>query len=191
MKKSILLLVFTMCSFILNAQERLEIDTSKSVIKWSADYAFYFNGHYGTIAFKEGYFIKTNKVITGGEFIIDINTIKNLDIENEEGNESLVDHLKNEDFFDVKKFPTSKLVITQVKYQDSTHLKIYANLTIKGITIPIDFQAEVDYNKEQMTTKFKIDRTRWNINYNSKEIEGKLKDGIISDAIGFEVKLSL
>lgn len=191
MKKSILLLVITMCSFILNAQERLEIDTSKSIIKWSADYAFYFNGHYGTIAFKEGYFIKTNEVITGGEFIIDINTIKNLDIENKDGREGLVDHLKNEDFFDVKKFPTSKLVITQVKYHDSTHLKIHANLTIKGITIPIDFQAEVDYNKEQMTTKFKIDRTRWNINYNSKEIEGKLKDGIISDAIGFEVKLSL
>ena len=37
-----------------------------------------------------------------------------------------------------------------------------------------------------MTTKFKIDRTLWGINYNSK-----LKDQAISDAIGFEVKLSL
>ncbi|MDP5158524.1 MAG: YceI family protein [Flaviramulus sp.] len=191
MKKSILLLAVTMCSLMSFSQEQLEINILKSDIKWTADYAFYFNGHNGIVTFKEGYFIKTNEVITGGEFIIDMDTIKNLDIENEEGKEGLVDHLKNEDFFDVKKFPIAKLVISHVKYHDNKHMKIYANLTIKGVTNPVDFQAEVDYEKAQMITKFKIDRTRWNINYNSKEIEGKLKDGIISDAIGFEVKLSL
>ena len=42
-----------------------------------------------------------------------------------------------------------------------------------------------------MITKFKIDRTLWGITFNSKEVEGKLKDGLISDAIGFEVLISL
>ena len=51
-------------------------------------------------------------------------------------------------------------------------MKIYADLTIKGITLPIDFQAEVDYDNALMTTRFKIDRMRWGINYNSK-----LRDG--------------
>lgn len=59
------------------------------------------------------------------------------------------------------------------------------------MTLPITFQAKVDYKKKEMTTRFKIDRTLWNITYNSKEVSGKLKDELISDAIGFEVTLNL
>ncbi|WP_111682577.1 YceI family protein [Winogradskyella tangerina] len=167
-------------------QEKLEINTSKSELKWTGEYSFYFGGHNGTISFSEGHFIKTGDVISGGEFIIDMNSIVCLDIEDEEGNASLVDHLKHEDFFEVENFPTAKLVITNVKYHDQTNMKISADLTIKGITLPINFQAKVDYDKQQMTTKFKIDRQRWGIDYNSK-----IRDGAIADGIGFEVTLSL
>ena len=167
-------------------EERLKIDTNKSELKWSGEYAFYFGGHDGIISFKEGYFIKTNDVISGGEFIIDMTSIVCNDIEDEEANDGLVGHLKNEDFFNVEKFKTAKLVITSVDYHDNSHMKIYANLTIKGITLPINFRAEVDYEAQQMTTKFKIDRQRWGIDYNSK-----LRDGAIADGIGFEAILSL
>ena len=187
MKTRILFIAITICAVTYaNAQEKLKINTSKSELKWSGDYTFYFGGHYGTINFKDGYFMKTNEVITGGEFVIDMNTIINTDIENAEGNESLVNHLKDPDFFDVKKFPIATLVITKVIYHDQKSMQIDANLTIKEITKPIRFQAEVDYAKKQMTTKFKIDRKLWNVNYDSK-----MRDGAISDAIGFEVKLSL
>jgi len=194
MKKRIVLIALAVLSFTLNyaqTSEKLKINTTKSEIKWNGEYAFYFGGHEGFINFKEGYFIKENKTISGGEFIIDMPTIKSTDIEKKEAREGLDKHLKNEDFFDVKKFPTAKLVITNIKYHNSTQMKIYADLTIKDITLPINFQAEVNYEEKEMTTRFKIDRTLWNITYNSKEVEGKLKDGLISDAIGFEVKLSI
>ncbi|WP_299887094.1 YceI family protein [uncultured Lacinutrix sp.] len=184
MKKCILLLVIAIYSTAnIYAQENLKINSSKSELKWSSDYTFYFGGHYGTVQFKEGYFIKTNEKITGGEFIIDMNTIINTDGDYSEG---LVNHLKNDDFFDVPKFPTSKLVITEVNYLEVMLLEVKANLTIKGITLPIKFKAEVNYEKLEMTTKFKIDRTRWGINFNSK-----LKSDAISDAIVFEAILSL
>jgi len=187
MNKLILCIVIALCSIELSsAQEDLSINTSKSELKWYGDYTFYFGGHYGNVSFKEGYFLKTNKSISGGEFIIDMTTITSTDIEKADANENLVNHLKDPDFFDVKKYPLAKLVITSVKYLDSTHMHIEANLTIKGVTNPIDFKAEVDYEKLQMTTKFKIDRKRWNVNYDSQ-----FRDGAISDAIGFEVKLSL
>lgn len=187
MQKLITHLLITICSLtILYGQEKLPINPSTSEIKWSGEYTFYFGGHNGTINFKEGYFIKTDEKIMGGEFIIAMNSIVNLDIENAEGKNGLVAHLKNGDFFDVKKYPTAKLIITKTKYQDKNHLEIDADLTLKGITLPIRFQAEVNYEKLQMTTKFKIDRTRWGITYNSD-----MKDSIISDAIGFEVKLNL
>jgi len=187
MKKSILLLLISIGTITLSySQEELKIDIANSELKWFGEYTFYFGGHDGTIQFKEGHFIKTNNKITGGEFVIDMNSIINIDIENEEAKSGLVDHLKDPDFFDVKNFPTSKLVITKVTYHDATHMKIHADFTIKGVTLPVDFQAEVDFKKEQLITKFKIDRMRWGINYNSK-----LKNSAISDAIGFKVKLSL
>ncbi len=167
-------------------QEHLDIDTTKSKINWSCDYTFYFNGHYGTIDFEKGYFIKSNDVIVGGEFVIDMNSIICLDIEKQDANESLVNHIKDPDFFDVNTFPKSKLTITNVDYVEKTTMEISADLEIKGQTLPIRFRAEVDYDLKQMTTKFKIDRTRWGITYNSK-----MKDGAISDAIGFEVTLRL
>lgn len=192
MKKHIVVIALTLFSIVFSnaqealfEQEQLLINTSKSEIKWSCDYSFYFSGHYGIVKFKEGYFIKTDETITGGNFVIDLHTIMAQDME-AEGNEGLTDHLKDEDFFDVKKYPTATLVITSTRYHDATHFQAEANMTIKGITLPVKFQAELDFDKKTMTTKFKIDRTLWGVTYNSK-----LKDKAISDAIGFEVTLSL
>jgi len=192
MKKFILLTLITVC-YITNsyAQEQLHINTEKSELKWSSDYLFHFGGHYGFVSFKEGHFVKTNGKITDGEFIIDLNTITCTDIEHEKRSESLVNHLKNEDFFNVKSHPTARLTIDYTQYDDDTHLTIFAYLTIKDITMPIEFQAEINYEKLYMTTKFKIDRTLWNINYNSKSVLGDMKNNAISDAIAFEAKLSL
>lgn len=189
-KRTLLVLAVALSITISHAQkdtnENLEIDVKKSKLKWSGEYAFYFGGHDGTISFKEGYFIKTDTVISGGEFIIDMTSIICNDIEDEEANEGLINHLKNDDFFDVVQFKTAKLVITSAEYHDNTHIKIYASLTIKGITLPVNFHAEINYEEQQMTAKFKIDRQRWGIDYNSK-----LRDGAIADGIGFEVTLSL
>ncbi|WP_298515046.1 YceI family protein [uncultured Kordia sp.] len=184
MKKLLVYIAFLAVTQIY-AQEQLPINTSKSEIKWSCDYSFYFNGHYGYVNFQEGYFIKTGTVITGGRFIIDLNTIMATDME-AEGNKNLTAHLKDPDFFDVKKYPKASLVITKITYHDPTHFEAEANLTIKGIIKPVKFQAALNFEEKTMTTKFKIDRTRWGINYNST-----IKDSAISDAIGFEVQLSL
>ena len=167
-------------------QTQLPIDVNLSNIKWFGEYTFYFGGHDGTISFKEGHFIKTGDVITGGEFVIDMNSIVCLDIENEEATSGLVDHLKDPDFFDVINYPKAKLSITRVEYHDPVNMKVYADLTVKGITEPIDFQAKVDFEKEEMITKFKIDRMRWDISYNSS-----MRDSAISDAIGFDIVLKL
>lgn len=187
MKKNILLALITMLSLTNSyAQEKLQINTTKSELKWSCDYTFSFSGHFGFVKFKEGYFIKTNNKITGGEFIIDLNTIISTDMDSEKANTSLANHLKNEDFFEVNKFPTAKLVITSTNYHNNTALEVKANLTIKGITQAVKFQGEINFKEKTMSTKFKIDRTLWNITYNSA-----VKNNAISDAIGFHVILAL
>lgn len=48
----------------ISSQEKLDINIEKSTIKWMGELVFNFGGHDGFIRFKEGYFIKTNDVIT-------------------------------------------------------------------------------------------------------------------------------
>jgi polyisoprenoid-binding protein YceI len=186
MKKSILIITMLFHLFSMNGQEKLEINVQKSNIKWIGEYTFYFGGHDGNIDFKEGYFLKTNNVISGGEFVIDMNSITNTDIDDDEGKLNLVNHLKDPDFFDVKKYPLGTLKITKVEYHDKVSARMEADLTLKGITKSINFQATFNYEEKEMKTRFKIDRKKWNVNY-----ESKFKDGAISDAIGFEVSIKL
>ena len=187
MRKIIIAIVCTFCLTTQNnAQEKLNIDTSKSSIKWIGELTFHFGGHDGFISFKEGYLIKTDDKITGGEFIVDMNSIINTDIKQQEGKDNLVKHLKEPDFFDVERFPLAKLTITKVEYSDPTHARIEANFTLKDITNPINFRVEFNSEEQKMTTRFKIDRRAWNVNYKSK-----LRDYAISDAIGFEVEVKL
>jgi len=189
--KTLFLLIMVCHCWISQAQmmleeEKLPINTETSNIHWIGDYLFYFGGHDGNIKFKEGYFLKSNEVISGGEFIIDMDSMTNLDIDSEDGKESLINHLKDPDFFDVPNHPTAKLVIKSVQYEDANNMKIYADLTIRGVTNPLSFYATANYKEETLEAKFKIDRMLWGVSYN-----GKLRDGAISDAIGFEVVLSL
>ncbi|REH54714.1 polyisoprenoid-binding protein YceI [Tenacibaculum gallaicum] len=190
MKKIIITLICITCFSITNqtqsTQKKLNINIQKSTIKWIGEYTFYFGGHDGFVNFKDGYFIKSNDAISGGEFIIDMNSITNTDIKKLEGKTNLVNHLKDPDFFNVEKHPLAKLIITKVEYFDKTHAKIEADLTLKGITKPINFRAELNYEERKMTTRFKIDRRAWGVNYKSN-----FRDGAISDAIGFEVIVKL
>ena len=196
MKKNILVSILILYSMHhISAQETVTIDITKSVIAWSASYSFEFGGHEGTVQFKEGTILKTNDKIVGGRFIVDMNTITNTD-----GgyNDGLVTHLKDEDFFNVKKYPTAQLIITNVKYHDpnntkgsdKTYLRMDANLTIKGITLPITYESEINAENTEMISRFKIDRTRWGIDFGAKGLSSRMKDRFISDAIIFEVTLS-
>jgi len=181
---SIICITFLLTSS--NAQEKLNINITKSSIKWIGEYTFYFGGHNGFINFIKGHFIKTGELITGGEFLIDMNSITNTDIKKIKARKSLVEHLKQADFFDTKKHPLAKLVITGVYYNSDASMNIHALLTIKNITKPIKFNAIPNYKEKSLAAKFKIDRREWDVNYKSK-----IRNSAISDAIGFEVKLKL
>ncbi|GAB5523158.1 MAG: YceI family protein [Roseivirga sp.] len=194
MKKIILLFALIVgLPPLAQAQESIKIDPDRSTLTWKGTSLFGFGGHEGTIKLKQGNFVKADGKITGGAFVIDMTTIANT-----EGQYStdLVAHLKNEDFFDVQKYPTAKLVMTKIKYLSSMDrevipLRIDANLTIKGITEPIQYSASIHTRQKQITARLKIDRTRWKVSFRSKSVGAGLKNQIISDAIEFNVTLPL
>lgn len=179
-----------------DAQEVVKLSKDQSSIRWAGSHSFGFGKHDGTVDLKSGELIIKQGKVTGGKFILDMNTIVNTD-----GNYSkkLVDHLKSEDFFNAKKHPSATLLITKVHYYDSNnttgnpivYFKVNADLIIKGIAQPIEFEAKTNDQHSEITTMFKIDRTLWGIKYQAKGFAENLKDKIISDAIEFNISLKL
>ena len=170
------------CTVFGQRQETYQLDIENSIANWKGSYALQFSEHQGTVNFKRGELLTDNGAIIGGYFVIDMTSITNPDHLNGVGP---VEHLKNEDFFDVEKFPTAHLTITSVEYWEENNLhKMIGDLTIKGQTHPVTFYAEADGTTRTLSTKLKVDRTQWGITYNNK-----LKDHAISDI--FEVYITL
>ena len=167
------------------------VDTANSVITWKGTKPT--GAHNGVILLKEGSLLIENGTLTGGEFVIDMSSIKNLDIPaDNDGNAKLVGHLTSADFFDVTTYPTSKFVITNVEEKEDK-LHVTGNLTIKDVTKSITIPAML--SKEGDTTIFKsetfnVDRADFNVKYASKSFFDNLKDKFIDDMmeLSFTVK---
>ena len=196
MKTHLVSIAAVMACHIMHAQNQFssnefQMDIAKSELKWHGGSLFQINDHDGIVQFKKGYLKVQDGKLWGGSFEVDMNTIKTLDTGGANG--ELDKHLKNEDFFDVKKYPTAWLSIQKVKPIENDMYEVEANLNIKGITKPILFNAKLEEinNRWQMTTKFIIDRQRWNITYGSpdNDVMDPVRDYSISDAIKFEVKV--
>nr|WP_299385976.1 YceI family protein [Allomuricauda sp.] len=188
MKKIILLAVGIGFNAFMYGQGTINIDTEKSVIKWTGSKLFRLDEHYGTVKFSNGTFYWTGDRVAGGDFEADMKSIVNTD---GKFNEMLVSHLKNEDFFDVENHPAAQLKILNAQYVDYNEIGVEAELTIKEVTHPIKFRMSVEKQgpTQVFKTNFVIDRTRWGIQYESQGLLGTVKENIISDDIGFEVVL--
>ena len=159
------------------------LDLTTSVMTWKGTKPT--GSHDGIVSFSSGGMIVENGVLKEGEFVIDMSTIKNLDMEGSDGAGKIEKHLKAADFFDVEMYPTSKFVITSVLDVEG-NTAVTGNLTIKDVTKSITIPATVSTTDGITTFKselFNIDRADFNVKYGSKRwIEG-LKDKFIDDLV--------
>ena len=174
--------------------ENLTVDTSASIINWKG---FKPGGsHHGTIALKNGTVTTGANDSVAGSFVIDMNSIVDVDLTDAEGKEKLEGHLKSADFFDVATYPTSQFTITKVEpvnnANDSiTHI-FSGNLKMKDAEKNISFGAKVSKDGNVYTAKsvpFTIDRTQWNVRYGSKSLFDNLKDNFINDEIELQINI--
>ena len=68
------------------------------------------------------------------------------------------------------------------------HYEITADLTIKGITAPVTF--EMHFEGNQASTKFMVDRAKYNVRYGSNSFFDNLGDKAIYDEFQLEVTLN-
>lgn len=184
--QTILAVVMLFSSIHVMAQ-KVDIDTEKSSIEWLGKKVT--GEHSGTIALKEGYVMMKGKKLTGGEFIIDMNSIVNTDIEDADYKAKLEGHLKSDDFFGVEKFPTAKLDIKSSTAFKDNKATVTAHLTIKETTLPIEF--EVEKSDTQMVATVVVDRSKYDIRYGSGSFFEGLGDKMIYDDFTLTVTLAL
>ena len=100
-------------------------------------------------------------------------------------------HLRGEDFFDVANHPTWTLVSTGIEGAGSNYV-LHTDLTIKGITKPVDFDLEFEgvatdpwgNTKAGFTAEAEINRKEWGLEWNVALEAG----GVL---VGEKVKITL
>ena len=151
--------------------------------------------HSGFINFKEGEVLVKDGKVVGGKFVLDMNTIESTDIKDDPEMKTMLDgHLKGtaedkekaDHFFNVTQYPTATFEITSVAEENGKQV-VEGNLTIKDKTNPIKFTAQVKVdgdNASLVSDEIIIDRTKWNVNYNSGSVIKDLAaDKVIKDEI--------
>ncbi len=171
----------------LSTASKFMVDQSASTIKWEGKKPG--TTHHGTIKLKSG-IVKLLDDSISGSFLIDMTSISVEDLKGEQ-KQKLEDHLKGteegkeNDFFNVTKFPTAAFEITKVTDKNGKKM-IAGNLTLKEDKKNIEFPATYNSDGETFTLKskpFVIDRTKWHVNYGSKTVFDKLKNNFINDDI--------
>jgi len=112
-----------------------------------------------------------------GSLVIDIDTASLWS-----DNEKLTNHLKNPDFFDVRKYKTIKFESTKiVTGEDETAAKLVGKMTMLGKTVDVEVPVTVAMEGSTLTlnSDFKIDRTKWGMTYG----EGKINNDVMIKAL--------
>lgn len=168
--------------------ETVKVNATASIIEWTAKKVT--GQHNGTVAIKEGELKMNHGVLAGGSFTMDMTTITVTDITGG-GKAKLEGHLKSNDFFSVDSFNTAKLVITKVQNKGEGNYNITADLTIKGITNPISFDANLTSEGDiiKAVANIRVDRTLYNVRYGSGKFFENLGNSMIYDEFDLAVTL--
>lgn len=175
LKTIALTLVAVLATAAVSAQTK-NINTTTSTIEWVGKKVT--GQHNGTVNFKDGALVFKKNKLAGGTFTVNMTSLTATDLSGEYQGK-LNGHLKADDFFGTDKFPTATLVFKKIGTKSANVYNVTADLTIKGITKPVTFEMTVANNTA--TTKFMVDRTKYDIKYNSKSFFESIGDKAIYD----------
>ena len=185
---ALLVLVVVSSAFIAPAFKAVsyKVDLQKSALTWIGKKLT--GSHNGSIDLQSGELQFNGKKLAGGNFTINMATIKDID-----KSEKLEGHLKADDFFGVDKFPTSTFVVKKITGSGASAVTVTGDLTIKGITNPITFPANIVWNADGTVTataeKIVVDRTKYGIKFRSKGMFPDVGDKMIYDEFELSIKL--
>lgn len=167
----------------------LKVNTATSKVEWIGRKVT--GKHNGIINIKEGVLQIKDGILLGGSFVIEMTSIKVLDMTGEYA-DKLEGHLKSDDFFAVDVYPTSKLIITQANAKGDGRYEVKGDLSIRDVTKQVTFVTQLtpDGKKFTATTNITIDRSNYNVKYGSGSFFEGLGDKTIYDEFDLAITLT-
>ncbi|KFF12786.1 polyisoprenoid-binding protein [Chryseobacterium soli] len=162
------------------------LDTLNSKVEWKGYKVFKSEStsHFGTIKFESGDVTVKDGKLESGKFVADMNSLTSVDLKDDaEQLAKLNGHLKSGDFFEVEKFPTASFEITKVAPAagGDYNTLLDGNLTIKGITKPVQFKANVSVKDGVVSVATEpkdIKREEFGVKFQAPAENGVLKDEV-------------
>jgi len=181
------LAVFTFASGVF-AQEQM-FNAIRHDLEWEGKKVS--GSHNGKVQLSKGWLKKDGDKIVDGYFEVDLTTMTCEDLKSPEWNKKLIDHLFSDDFFSVKDHPTATLKVNEAIPKAGDKWVFNTDLTIKGITHPLIFEAELESKDGNLEfdADLVIDRTKYEIRYGSGSFFKGLGDKLIYD--NFEVDMEV
>jgi polyisoprenoid-binding protein YceI len=169
-----------------NDGNQFVVDTLNSKVEWKGYKIFKSENtsHFGTIKFESGDVTVKEGKLESGKFVADMNSLTSEDLKNDTENlEKLNGHLKSGDFFEVEKFPTASYEITKVtpSAEGDYNTVLDGNLTVKGITKPVQFKANVSVKEGVVsiaTEPKDIKREEFGVKFQASAENGVIKDEV-------------
>ena len=162
------------------------IETAQSQITWTGREVST-SSHYGTLDFVSGNFEISNGAIVNGEFIVDMTSINNQDMEGD-SKARLEGHLKSDDFFSVESYPTAAISINSSELISDGKWNVTADLSIKGFTHPVNF--EMISSENGWSANLVFDRSKYDVRFRSGSFFENLGDKLIYDDIELSINLT-
>jgi polyisoprenoid-binding protein YceI len=130
-----------------------------------------------------------DNILKGFEATIDASTVNTND-EKRDG------HLKSPDFFDTENHPTITVKSTKVEHVSGNDYKVTADMTIRGVTKPVVFDAEVGQpikdpwgmQRAAANINGKLNRKDWGLTWNMVLELGGL---MVADEVNFDFDVEM
>lgn len=172
-----------------------QVDRAESRLEWTGRSLT--STHRGTITIASGWITVQNHHLTGGEFVADMTSIANTDLEDSSLRSALLHHLESDDFFDVARFPEARFVLQSMEpipgaTPGAPNYQIRGQLRLKDVLRGLDFLAVIDRADDGALVgraDFDIDRTLWNVRYGSGKFYEKLGMHLVCDFISLDLKI--
>ena len=166
------------------------IISTESELKWIGK-ELSTDTHSGTLVLKKGKIDVNENGVIHGEVEIDMTTITVSDMQGKWG-KKLEGHLKSPDFFGVEKYPNTFITFQSDENPiKNNQINLTGELTIKDITHPITFTAELLEIKPSIIAKANLsfDRSKYDVRFRSGKFFENLGDKLILDDIEVDVLL--
>ena len=165
------------------------VDINNSEVGWSGKSVS--DVHMGKIQLSKAEVKFQGGELIGGMFEADMKSITVTDITDTADNRYFIEHIGNEDFFEVNKYPTAGFVITNVKALGEGAYEVTGTMKIKDKENPVTFTAKSEDTEKgrRIAAVVNIDRTLYGIEYGAEGKRGSEKDWFILNEIVLNINI--